>query len=168
MGGGKSVKTWAGQQSVLDIANSMQRAHTAVDWSTADSERCLFISAQGCGLPFNFDADLGHQGSSLDVGFSFDSLAGNAATRIVTSARPTLELLAFISLQRARPLEDRERNLFHYCTWQPPVSVAVIASRASGLMTDAASRGYAFRLLYPTKYLKRFLPAQPHAGVAHV
>ncbi len=92
LAGGSRFKTWAGQQSVLDIA-------TAMHGGMSDAEG-LWDSVRRIGLPFNLDSDLGGQGSALDIGFSFDPLAGSEATRIEGTCRPALELLAFIGLQR--------------------------------------------------------------------
>ncbi len=69
--GGSRFKTWAGQQSVLGIASAM---HTGMRSAGVDSELTLWNNARGVGLPFNFDSDLGGQGSALDIGFSFDPL----------------------------------------------------------------------------------------------
>src|SRR5690606_14554098 len=76
--GGARFKTWAGQQSVLDIAQAM---HLGVSKVAVD-ESTIWSSARHIGLPFFFDADLGGQGSALDVGFSFDPLAESESTRI--------------------------------------------------------------------------------------
>jgi CRISPR-associated protein Csb3 len=146
----------------------MHAAHAAVNWDETNADRCLWTSACGCGLPFNFDADLGGQGSALDIGFSFDPLAGNATTRITMSARPTLEWLAFVGLQRARPTEIRSQNRFHYQAWSQPLPVSLIAPVACGVLPVTGSRRFEFRLLYRTKYLKSFLPATPLSGVSHV
>ncbi|HET6424901.1 MAG TPA: type I-U CRISPR-associated protein Cas8c, partial [Planctomycetaceae bacterium] len=132
MAGGSRFKTWAGQQSVLSIATSMKQALAALDWTVQPPERCFESTAVGCGLPFNFDSNLGGQGSSLDVGFSFDPLAASAATRIAMSARPMLELLAFVGLQRCRPVELRGQNRFHYQCWGQPLP-PILAAAASCL-----------------------------------
>ncbi len=168
LSGGSRYKTWAGQQSVLDIATSMKQAHIATDWQSLGVENCLAATATGCGLPFNFDSDLGGQGSALDIGFSFDPLAGNAATRITTSARPTLELLAFIGLQRCRPAETRGQNRFHYQAWGQPLSPLLAPAASCCLLPVAGSKQFEFRLLYRTKYLKSFLPAIPLTGGSDV
>lgn len=106
-GGGSRFKTWAGQQSVLDIAQAMHRGLTqAID----EFNSSLWGTIRGIGLPFNFDSDLGAQGSALDIGFSFDPLAGSETTRIEVSCRPVLELLCFIGLQRFRPERFRGKS----------------------------------------------------------
>jgi CRISPR-associated protein Csb3 len=161
--GGSRFKTWAGQQSVLDIALSMKKALETADWRMRPPNEWLSHRINGCGLPFNFDSDLGGQGSALDVGFSFDPLAGSAFTRISSSARPCLELLAFIGLQRFRPRQLVNDNRFLYCTWNRPLTPEIAAPAACGMLPVDA-RAFEFRLLYRTKYLKSFLPAIPFSG----
>ena len=108
--------------------------------------------------------DLGGQGGALDIGFSFDPLAGNAATRIEPSARPFLELLAFVGLQRFRPRAIEKENRFLYCAWNRPLPIAIAAPAANGMLPIPDAPLYEFRLLYRTKYLKSFLPAIPFTG----
>jgi len=152
--GGSQFKTWAGQQSVLDITVSM---HSALSEAT-DS---LWGPVHGAGLPFNFDSDLGAQGSAIDLGFSFDPLSGSAATRIDTSCRPGLELLCFIGLQRFRPKEMEDRNKYSYTAWMTPSSPNIAAALAAGSVESVHGASFVFPLLYRTKYLKSFLPATP-------
>lgn len=159
--GGSRFKTWAGQQSVLDIATAM---HAGVKEMDHRPEKSLGDSARQIGLPFNFDSDLGGQGSALDVGFSFDPLAASEATRIEGSCKPTLELLSFIGLQRFRPRELPRQNRFVYAAWQQPLPPAVAAAAACQAIHAADAARYEFRLLYRTKYLKSFLPAIPFQG----
>ena len=159
--GGSRFKTWAGQQSVLTISNSMKDALKSTAWRT---EKCLTFSVTKCGLPFNFDSDLGGQGGAIDIGFSFDPLATSALTRIESSARPALELLAFIGLQRFRPREIKGENRFLYTAWNYPLPVQAAMPAACGAVPVTGANRYEFRLLYRTKYLKSFLPAIPVTG----
>lgn len=161
--GGSRFKTWAGQQSVLNIATAMKGALKGTDWCNED---CLAFSSRECGLPFNFDSDLGGQGGGIDVGFSFDALAGSTLTRIELKANPALELLAFIGLQRFRPFEIKGENRFIYTAWNRPLPIAVAAPAACGVLPIPGSSQYEFRLLYRTKYLKSFLPAIPFSGAS--
>ena len=161
--GGSRFKTWAGRQSVLDISTAMKVALNPTTWR---DEACLSFSASECGLPFNFDSDLGGQGGAIDIGFSFDPLAGSELTRIKTSARPALELLAFIGLQRFRPTEIKSENRFLYTAWSRPLPIQVAMPAACGAMPVAGARRYEFKLLYRTKYLKSFLPAIPFIGAS--
>lgn len=159
--GGSRFKTWAGRQSVLDIATAMKSALNGAEWQ---DENCLNFSATEGGLPFNFDSDLGAQGDAIDIGFSFDPLKGNALTRIETGARPALELLAFIGLQRFRPVEVKGKNRFQYIAWHRPQPIEVAMPAACGAIPSSGSPKYEFRLLYRTKYLKSFLPSIPFTG----
>ena len=161
LSGGSRFKTWAGRQSVLEIAKSMKNALSDFQWR---NENCLGFSVADCGLPFNFDSDLGGQGGAVDIGFSFDPLAGSAMTRIPSTARPALELLAFIGLQRFRPLQFRRENRFVYTAWSDPLPIAIAAPAACGELPTGKSTSFEFRLLYRTKYLKSFLPAVPFNG----
>ena len=72
--GGDRYKTWAGQQSVLQIATAMKEATESVFANAPPSAGWLSQTRSGCGLPFNFDSDLGGQGGAIDIGFSFDPL----------------------------------------------------------------------------------------------
>ncbi len=159
--GGSRFKTWAGRQSVLDIATSMKDVLKRTDWRNED---CLTFSARECGLPFNFDSDLGAQGGAIDVGFSFDPLAGSTLTRIESTARPALELLAFVGLQRFRPEEIKGKNRFLYTVWNRPLAIEVASPAVCGALPIVGASRYEFRLLYRTKYLKSFLPAIPYSG----
>jgi CRISPR-associated protein Csb3 len=161
--GGSRFKTWAGRQSVLDIATSMKDALNGTTWRT---EECLSFSVTKCGLPFNFDSDLGGQGGAIDLGFSFDPLAGSALTRIESSARPALELLAFIGLQRFRPSEIKGQNRFLYTAWNRPLPLQVAMPAACGALPVNGASRYEYRLLYRTKYLKSFLPSIPFTGAS--
>ncbi len=161
--GGSRFKTWAGQQSVLDITTAMQAGLNCVDGA---DEATLWESGRGIGLPFNFDSDLGGQGSALDVGFSFDPLGASEMTRIEATCKPALEFLAFVGLQRFRPREITGQNRFLYLAWQrplPPSAAAAVACKA----VDTQGACYEFRLLYRTKYLKSFLPGIPFKGDVH-
>ncbi len=159
--GGSRFKTWAGRQSVLDIAKSMKDTLNETAWRNED---CLAFAATKCGLPFNFDSDLGGQGGAIDVGFSFDPLAGSALTRIESTARPALELLAFIGLQRFRPQEIPRSNRFLYTTWNQPLPIQIAMPAACGALPISGANQFEFRLFYRTKYLKSFLPAIPFPG----
>ena len=117
-------------------------------------------------MPFNFDSDLGSQGSALDIGFSFDPLASSEATRIEGVCRPALELLSFVGLQRFRPREILRQNRFVYAAWHTPLSplgrLRQLSSAAQISTGDESA--YEFKLLYRTKNLKSFLPAIPFQG----
>jgi CRISPR-associated protein Csb3 len=159
--GGSRFKTWAGQQSVIEIARAM---HGGLSGAHITDESTLWNNARRIGLPFFFDSDLGAQGSALDIGFSFDPLSGTEGTRIEMASRPALELLAFIGLQRFRPREVTRKNRFVYVAWPSPLPVSIAAAAACQALACREAQVYEFRLLYRTKYLKSFLPAIPFQG----
>ena len=159
--GGSRFKTWAGQQSVLDIAKAMQ---CGMIHAMKKSDSSLWDNVRGVGLPFNFDSELGGQGSGIDIGFVFDALAGSEVTRINGTCRPALELLSFIGLQRFRPREIHRANRFVYTAWSLPLLPTVASAVVCGSVIIGEESTYEFKLLYRTKYLKSFLPAIPFQG----
>jgi CRISPR-associated protein Csb3 len=152
--GGNAFKTWAGQQSVLDIASNMKRLVQECDFSRISHEDLLFWTKNSDSVPFNFDSNLGGVGSDLDVGFSFDPL------KIHVQIRPIIEILAFIGLQRFRPVFDEAKNCYRYSIWFTPLIPEIASVAACGLLGLRNSKLFEFRLLYRTKYLKSFLPAR--------
>ena len=152
--GGSRFKTWAGQQSVLDITRAMKESIAGGgDWGNTDCAYWLGKSLNNNSVPFNFDSNLGPQSSSLDVGYSLDAL------KVSTRTRPLIELGAFIGLQRFRPLQVDGENLYRYRTWQQPLDVRTASIAACTLLSLIDAVDFEFRLLYRTKYLKSFLPA---------
>jgi CRISPR-associated protein Csb3 len=162
--GGSRFKTWAGRQSVLNIAQAM---HQGISKVRIDAGADLWQSVRRVGLPFNFDSDLGGQGSARDIGFSFDPLAGSEATRVEGTCKPLLELFCFIGLQRFRPRELKGENRFIYSAWSAPALVSIASAYACTAIPTGESKAFAFSLLYRTKYLKSFLPAQSFTGASN-
>jgi CRISPR-associated protein Csb3 len=157
--GGETLKTWAGQQSVVDIARGMKVLVEAGDFGATPSDDWLSKRSTSASLPFNFDAELGGMGSDRDVGFSFDPLKS-----INVRTRPLIELLAFVGLQRFRPIRITTGNRYRFSLWFDPLLPEVAATAACGLLESPHARAFEFRLLYRTKYLKSFLPATPITG----
>lgn len=151
--GGSRFKTWAGQQSVINIAQDMKQPIEAGLYDNVDPRDWLVHSC-GAGVDFNFDSDSSVQSSALDVGFVLDPLGMNGATR------PLLHLLALVGLQRFRAAADTTHNAYTYSPWTIPLSPAVAACFASTSAMLPNQRTLTFPLLYRTKYLKSFLPAQ--------
>jgi CRISPR-associated protein Csb3 len=151
--GGSKFKAWAGQQSVIDITIAMHKSITNGKWHNLGCDKWLHYPSDDSSVPFNFDADLGPQSSSLDVGYSLDAL------QISTRIRPLIEIGAFIGLQRFRPLQVGGENLYRYRAWRQPLTVQVASIAACTFLPLPGAIDYKFRLLYRTKYLKSFLPA---------
>lgn len=152
--GGSRFKTWAGQQSVIDIALAMKGPIERGEWNGLSPKDWL-THACGDGVPFNFDSNLGVQSSARDVGFSLDPL------QIGSKPRPFLELLAFVGLQRFRPCVRQTRNRYSYSAWGIPLLPPAAAIAAAGFIPAASEAAFEFPLLYRTQYLKSFLPATP-------
>jgi len=152
--GGNDFKTWAGQQSVLDIASNMKRLVQECNFNRTPHEDLLFWTKNSDSVPFNFDSDLGGVGSDLDVGFSFDPL------KIRVQIRPIIEILAFIGLQRFRPSFDEVKKCYKYSIWFTPLIPEIASVAACDLLGLRNSKRLEFQLLYRTKYLKSFLPAR--------
>lgn len=150
--GGSVFKTWAGQQSIIDIAQGMQALSAKLE---GPFETYLWRASRGGGLPFNFDSDLGGQGAAIDVGFSFDPLPD-----MKVGVRPAIELCAFVGLQRFRPQRQGRENRYRYCAWSEFLPPSVANAAACGFVRQHDDPVFEFRLLYRTKYLKSFLPAQ--------
>jgi len=153
-GGGSRFKTWAGQQSVIDIAQNMKERLDAGEYASV-SPADWFTHSTGAEVTFKFDSDEGGHSSALDVGFVLDPL------KMSSYNRPFLELAAFIGLERFRPTPDTKTNCYFYSTWTTPLLPAAASAAAAGQLTMPGSRLFEFSLLYRTKYLKSFLPAQP-------
>ena len=153
--GGAVFKTWAGQQSVIDIARDLKEGVSRADWKEPHHD-WLFERTDCDGLPFNFDAEQGAMGSDRDVGFSFDPLKS-----IRVRIRPLVEFLALVGLQRFRPLRRRNENRYMYSIWFHPLPPSIACTAACGLLGPHIARTFELRLLYRTKYLKSFLPAIP-------
>jgi CRISPR-associated protein Csb3 len=161
--GGGDLKTWAGQQSVIDIARGMKAPFEAGQWDGTPPSEWLWKSTDHAGLPFNFDANLGNMGSDLDVGFSFDPLTPLGLPQLRLRTRPLIELGAFVGLQRFRPFRIGRENKYRYSTWCEPLAPEIACAAACGVLPAVTCQTFEFRLLYRTKYLKSFLPATPLA-----
>lgn len=152
---GKTFKSWAGQQSVVEIASGV-KALIEVDHAAA--EECLSQYGRTDCVPFYFDSDLGGTGTDLDVGFSFDPLK-DVGLRL--RMRPLIEFGAFVGLQRFRPRAVEADNEYEFSTWSEPLLPEAAAPVVCGYVECLESDTFRFGLLYRTKYLKSFLPAAP-------
>jgi len=153
--GGNAFKTWAGQQSVIDIFTSMKThiERSKNIFAELAPEHWFMENTENGGVPFYFDANLGKYGADLDVGFSLDPLGMSSVIR------PLIEILAFVGLQRFRPAIGRNRNEYRFITWEIPLCLQLAAASCCGSINLNDSEQYQFSLLFRTKYLKSFLPA---------
>lgn len=153
LAGGSRFKTWAGKQFIIDLVRGM-RSSISESWSEQGSEKWLSHFTNNGSLPMYFDSDIGGCSSSIDVGFSLDSLDLRSHTR------PMIEMAAFAGLQRFRPDSDTRGGPFTYATWHDPLSVILASAICSGAIERSNIKRYSFSLLYRTKYLKSFLPSK--------
>ena len=152
------LKTWAAKQLVAGMAQGMLGAiRTAAQAGDPDSKN-LFRLAKVDTLPFNIDSDQSAQGSARDTGFSADTL------EMASEYSPLLELLAFVGLQRVRPLITMD-DTFRFSTWRTPQAIPVVAAVGAGVVVSDDQQLYEFALFNRTKYMKVFLPAQSQRGV---
>jgi CRISPR-associated protein Csb3 len=150
------LKTWAAKQLVAEMAGRMFAIIQRELAVRQLQENQLFFEANDDSLPFNFDSDLCRTGNARDAGFSADTL------ELKSSYRPLLELLAFVALQRFRPLATIQG--FTYYTWAIPLPPSVAAAAASGALSVTA-QCFTFGLFHRTKYMKAFLPAVSYSKV---
>lgn len=153
-------KTWAAKQLVMEIIGDL---HSAIQHMPSSDYNDVWPYMRSVGRRFNFDSNLGAMGSAIDVGFSFDALEGSKRNRVDVACRPFVELLAFIGLQRCRPVKMKSKSLFTYNCWHVPLEVSVI-SAATSQNPFVPSSTFQFELFDRTDYFKSFLPAIPFQG----
>jgi CRISPR-associated protein Csb3 len=150
------LKTWAAKQLVIEIARPMLRAIRSLDWQLDEQRDCLNRTTKLSGPPFYFDAANNTQTTAQDYGFStFGARISSDATD-----RPLLELLCFVGLQRFRPYRPLGSQDIKYSTWTVPLPIVVAPAAATGQLHLPHVSWFRFRMLYRTKYMKAFLPAQ--------
>jgi CRISPR-associated protein Csb3 len=163
--GGTKFKTWAGQQKVVTIARAMHGTLGDKELSEANLLNTPAIlydieDRKKTVEPFYFDARRSAQANSIDAGFSPDAQGMSMAVYAA------VEFLCLVGLQRFRPRDNEDRT-FSYYIWsaRTPLMPSVAQAVAShGLVRGA--REHRFRMLFRTKYLKGFLPAQFLGGDA--
>jgi hypothetical protein len=166
--GGGELKTWAGQQKVVQIAGAMRQAlGRAVVWAAGPGRGLgphLFGYPEATPdpdeprktvAPFYFDARRAAGALNLDIGFSPD------VQKIEATSFPAVEFLCLVGLQRFRPTRDPAGRRYLFNAWRGPLPPCVAYAAAAGRPGDYPGTRFAFRLLFRTKYLKGFLPATP-------
>jgi len=145
-----SPKTWAGRQELHKIARAAQDAlPTSGDLRELFDHACVLRKPKEYASgnrqhddavePFYFDAR--RFAHPLDAGFSLDEQDAE------TVARPAVELLSLIGLQRFRPASPA-KLFFDYWTWRQPLSAPVAAGVACGAVPISARQRYRFRLRF--------------------
>jgi len=147
--GGAALKTWAGKQAAVDTVETLR--------ALLPEAATLDAPALTDRVPFYFDSNVGGVGDDIDVGFSFDPLKDSAGLRV--AMQPAIELLAFVGLQRFRPV--RMDKVWEYSVWQAASSAELAALICCGVVQRRAERRFRFGLVARTDYTKSFLPGRP-------
>ncbi|MEM2869153.1 MAG: hypothetical protein QW379_01855 [Thermoplasmata archaeon] len=137
--GGNELKTWAGQQRVIDIAKAMKIAlidcpkHSDIlNYQTIVKD----IEKKKAVDPFYFDPR--RFVHALHTGFSTDTLGMDVP------AFPAVEFFTLIGLQRFRPVPDSRRT-FRYTIWSVPLNTIIAPAALHGIIPGGET--YRFRLL---------------------
>ncbi len=141
--GGKALKTWAGQQSVVRIARAMQQALRDERFHEPDLFNVGVLARDEAGEkaePFYFDSRRAASSHPRDVGFSPDAM------KMTTPAYPAVELLCLVGLQRCRPRPTETRRIYEYHTWPNAACVSILSPLMCGLLPSTDGRGYRFEL----------------------
>lgn len=133
------LKTWAGQQAIMEIADAMK---TALPVTQGDAifeiEKVIRDQSDGkAKAPLSFDA--GRVGTAQDIGYSPDKI-GQAITCCVWT-----EFLTLIALQRFA-LKPDSNDFFTYHVWQKPLPACVAAIAVKGFLPQLAGCEGRFRL----------------------
>ena len=147
------MKTWAGRQGVLSIAQAM---HEKLPVTT--SERIL---DEGIAMKAPYYFDSRRFAHALDAGFSLDE------QKMKVVAYPAVELLALIGLQRFRPAVTDDRWTFCYHTWSYPLMPSPASAVCSGAIGGGREQ-YHFRVRFrdDQKRFKAFTRATPKQQTA--
>ena len=142
----KSLKTWAGSMKVELIFNAMCRAIDPNNTEPLSQAQIVYnptpvyskktgkLQKQKKREPFYFDADRGANAHSIDIGFSPNDL------KLSTPARPVIEALSLIGLQRCRPIPLSEPRQFRYSTWSEPLVPELLPAAIAELIDYRGSR----------------------------
>lgn len=170
-GGGKSLKIWAGGQSVTALSRALLHAvrsmsednndwfnySTLVEDISRNGKQKKRNTSEKSLKPFYFDAR--SYIHALDTGFSLD------AVEIPAMAYPAVEFFALVGLQRFRPREKDPKS-YEYFTWIYPLDILIAPAVACGAVPLARGQGFRFWLRFrdDQKRYKAFSYAIPIGG----
>lgn len=144
--GDKTLKTWAGSMKVELIFLAMCRAIDPDNSEPFSQAQVVYNPIPVYSLktgklkkpkkrePFYFDADRAANAHSIDIGFSPNDL------KLLTPARPAVEALSLIGLQRCRPEPLDEPRHFAFSTWSKPLVPELVPAAIGGLIEYAGTR----------------------------
>lgn len=142
----KSIKTWAGSMKVeliffamchaIDPGNidPLSQAQVVYDPKPTYSAKTGKAKKPKKREPFYFDAARGANAHPIDVGFSTNKL------KLLTLARPVVEAMSLIGLQRCRPVPLSEPRHFRYSTWSVPLAPELLPAAMAELIDYGGTR----------------------------
>ena len=126
------LKTWAGNQDSLKMFSKWEHPLKEILSGEDPDLNTLFRQQMPIQGPYGFDSKFGWD--ALSVGFSL-----NEHTRYKKStARPVVEILGAIGLQRFTPDMDRSNGIIRYATWAIPLPPSVARLVAVGALPHMA------------------------------
>ena len=126
------LKTWAGNQDSRKMFSKWEQPLREILSEEDFDINALFRQQRNVQGPYGFDCKFGWD--ALSVGFSL-----NEHTRYRRSvARPVVEILGAIGLQRFTPDIDRSKGIVRYATWETPLPPSVAGLVAVGALPHAA------------------------------
>lgn len=160
------LKTWAGQMSVLSVAEDMKKTlrKTLLSNGAAIKNILFALSVENSGQPYYFDANYAVNAQAQDVGFSVDKLK-KGGIKIKTATVPAVELLSLIGLQRGRPMlasdAKGQERLYEYFVWKQELPIALVSAVVNGfcahdfqrLRFSNPSRARDYRAFMPAVFL---------------
>jgi CRISPR-associated protein Csb3 len=166
--GDKALKTWAGSMKVeliffamcgaIDPSNAdpLFQAQVVYDPKPTYSAKTGRMKKPKKREPFYFDAARGANAHSIDVGFSTNKL------KMLTLARPVVEAMALVGLQRCRPVPLEEPRHFRFSTWRKPLPPELLPAAIAGFIDyDATTYRFVNAFRSGQKKHKTFTTAIP-------
>lgn len=157
--GDDSLKTWAGQQKIAEIAQMLVQAlrgypdtlavEEIFNWSTR------FLNEKGGDASATaFDARLGRL-TSIDVGFSMN------VQKLKPLMYPAVEFFALIGIQRFMPTRDSGDSQWVCFTWSQPLSILTASLIGRGIwFVPMRKRTFSIRFRDDGKHYKALGPSQ--------
>jgi CRISPR-associated protein Csb3 len=150
------IKTFAGQQNLFEIVQTLQKAIQEVDDKKSFDFLLLSIRNQTRKEVTAFGVEKAE--NVIDAGFSMDDQKG----RLFRHPSVFLELLALIGTQRFCPEKGEDRLSRIYYAWQIPLPIYLASIAVSTPMNAVAQKCFVFRMYKrdPQGRYKGFAPSQ--------
>ena len=171
---GKSIKTWAGQMSVFNIARAIQYAVIEIInenendfYSIFDIGTVLFDPSDEKKKvePYYFDSRRSMGSKASDRGYSINELNKYFGSKLKfkTITYSAIEFLCFIGLQRFLPALVGQSNvrLRKYFIWHKPVPIEIAAVISCGAIEVLNPKEYQFEIVFCGQGNKMFCVASP-------